>query len=274
MSRMFDRFAREQLATGTIMLNHGLEVVEVLGYSGLDFICIDMMVTSLDWSEVAAMVLAAKRYDVTPWVRLSSYPWGGDETDAGLPAQVLRASGLGAECVLASVNTARQVERLLQPLANPHRRFYIRQRGEGRTEAQRRIDEAEPELRVVPIIESTGALEHIDEILAVPGLRMIYLGMGDLTKALGHPGDDLHPDVREVIGQIVGKARSRGIVVCANALGYRHGVDLSELIADCVESLWELGVRAVLVPRPTMVIQYFYEKTLERVRHRLKSAYP
>src|SRR3990172_1709994 len=209
MSRMFDRFAREQLATGTITLNHGLEIVEALGYSGLDFICIDMMVTSLDWSEVAQMVLAAKRYEVTAWVRLSAYPWGDGEMDAALPAQVLRAFGLGAECVLASVNTARQVARLHDPLANPHRRFYIRQGGEGRTEAQRRIDAAEPELRVVPIIESTSALKHIDEILEVPGLRMIYLGMGDLTKALGHSGDDRHPDVREVLGQIVGKARSR-----------------------------------------------------------------
>jgi len=274
MSRMFDRFGRKQLATGTITLNHGLEVVEVLGYSGLDFICIDMMVTSLDWSEVAQMVLAAQRYEVTPWVRLSTYPWEEEEMDAGLPAQVLRAFGLGAECVLASVNTARQVERLHHPLANPHRRFYIRQGGAGRTEAQRRIDDAEPELRVVPIIESIGALKHIDEILDVRGLRMIYLGMGDLTKALGHPGNDRHPDVREAIGQIVGKAQSRGIVVCANALGYQDGVDLSELIADGVESLWKLGVQAVLVPRPTMIVQYFYEKTLEHVRARLKDFYP
>ena len=37
------------------------------------------------------MVLAAKRYDVTPWVRLSAYPWGEGE---GLrpPAQVCARS--------------------------------------------------------------------------------------------------------------------------------------------------------------------------------------
>ena len=168
MSRMFERFANGQLATGTITLNHGLEIVEVLGYSGFDFICIDMMVTPLDWSEVAAMVLAAKRYNVTPWVRLSAYPWGDGEMDAGLPAQVMRAFGLGAECVLASVNTARQVEQLMHPMANAHRRFYIRQGGKNRTEVQRKLDEAEPELRVVPIIESSAAFEHIDEITAVP----------------------------------------------------------------------------------------------------------
>ena len=49
MSRLHDRLAARQLATGTIALNHGLEIVELLGYAGLDFVCLDMMVTSPDW---------------------------------------------------------------------------------------------------------------------------------------------------------------------------------------------------------------------------------
>ena len=274
MSRMFDRFANGQLATGTLMLNHGLEIVEVLGYSGLDFICMDMMVASLDWSEVATMVLAAKRYDVTPWVRLSAYPWGEGDMDTSLPAQVMRAFGLGAECVLASVNTPRQVGQLLHAIENSHRRFYIRQGGAGRTETQRKLDAAEPELRVVPIIESLAAIKNVDEILEVPGLRMVYLGMGDLTKALGYPGQDRHPEVRKGIRRIVEKAERHNIVVSAVTLGYKDGVDLSDQITEGIESMWELGVRGVLIPRPTMIIQSFYENALARVRERLKGAYP
>ena len=98
---------------------------------------------------------------------------------------------------------------------------------------------------MVPIIESLAAAQHIDEMLEVPNLKMIYLGMGDLTKELGHPGDDRHPEVRKAIGEIVAKARTRGVDVCANTLGYQHGPELSQLIADGVESLWQLGVRAV-----------------------------
>lgn len=273
-SRMHARLAAGQLSTGTIMLNHGPEIVEVLGYSGLDFICIDMMVTSLDWSDVAQMVLAAKRYGVTPWVRLSTYPWGDGETDPGLAAQALRAFGLGAECVLAAVNSADQVRRLLQPMANSHRRFYIRQGGKNRTEEQKRLDAAEPELRVIPIIESMGAITHMDEIVAVEGLRMVYIGMGDLTKELGYPGDDRHPEVRKVVRQIVARAAARGVVVCANALGYLHGNDLSTLVSESVQSLWEDGVRCVLMPRPSQVIQDFYEKTLGNVRSRIPDSYP
>lgn len=273
MSRMYDRFAAQQLATGTITLNHGLEVVEVLGYSGLDFICIDMMVTAIDWGDAAGMVLAAKRYDVTPWVRLSAFPWGDSDSDSALAAQVLKAFALGAECVLASVNTARQVAQLHQTLEHSHRRFYIRQGGRERTDVQRAIDAAEPELRVVPIIESLAAIRSIDEILEVPGLKMIYLGMGDLTKALGHPGEDRHPEVVDAVRRIVKTAGTHGVVVCANALGYRPGAELSGLIADTVDSLWNLGVKGVLMPRPTMVLQDFYERTLRDVRNRVGAAY-
>jgi len=270
---MHDRLAAGQLATGTITLNHGLEIVELLGYSGLDFVCIDMMVTSLDWSEVATMVLAARAYNVTPWVRLSTFPWGTGEDDPGLPSNVLKAFAVGAECVLASVNSASQVERLQQTIEHSHRRFYIRQGGLGRTYVQKKLDAAEAELRFVPIIESVHAIKNIDAILAVPDLKMIYMGMGDLTKALGYPGQDRHPEVVVAIKHIVEEAAKRKVVVCANALGYQHGAELSGLIAETADSLWQAGVRAVLMPRPTQVIQNFYESTLSQVRERLGSSY-
>ena len=124
---MHDRIARGELALGTLMTTHGAELVEIVGYSGLDFVCIDLMTTSLDWGDVASMVLAAKRYDVTPWVRLPAYPWAGDQPDPALPAEALRALAIGAECVMASVNTAAGVEQLMRPMENAHRRFYIMQ---------------------------------------------------------------------------------------------------------------------------------------------------
>lgn len=269
MSRMYERIERHQVAVGTMMLTPGREIVEVVGYSGLDFVCIDMMVTPIDWGEAAEMVLGANRYGVTPWVRVSTYPWGGDAVDPGLSAQVLRALTIGAECVLASVNTAAQVQALLHPLSNPHRRYYIRQGAAGRTDEQRRFDEAEAEQRVVPIIESASAIAHLDEILAVEGLKQIYLGMGDLTEALGHHGDDRHPDVRTAVAGITAKARDRGIVVTANSLGYRQGVPMSQQILDGVESLWELGVQVILTPRPSLVLQTFYEGTLAELGTRL-----
>ena len=277
MSRMYERIGRDELALGVIMPVHGPEWLEIFGYVGLDFICLDMMVSSLDWSEIAVMLLAAKRYNVTPWVRLSAYPWESGEFDTGLPAQVLRALSLGAECVLASVSKPEHVERLIQPLSNAHRRFYIQQgehQGGGRTAAQRELDSLEPEQRVYPCIESVEMAKRIDDILDIPNLKMIYLGMGDLSRELGHPSDDTHSDVRGFIGEIVAKARKREIVVCANTLAYKQGVDLTEESTDGVESLASLGIQVIMIPRATMVVQRFYEKTMASIKERLPKAHP
>jgi 2-keto-3-deoxy-L-rhamnonate aldolase RhmA len=267
MSRMHDRLARGETAIGTLITTHGPELVEIVGYSGLDFACIDLMTTSLDWGDVATMVLAARRYDVTPWVRLPAYPWAGDDPDPGLAADVLRALAIGAECVMASVNTAEAVELLLRPAENAHRRFYILQGRARQTAEQARLDALEPEHRIFPCLESRSAIDAIDAILAVPGLRQIYLGMGDLTKALGHPGDDRHPEVRAVVAEVVAKAVAKGIVVSANTLGYLGPeADLGQRVAAGVRALADAGVGVVLIPRPAMVVQDFYERTLDLVR--------
>jgi 2-keto-3-deoxy-L-rhamnonate aldolase RhmA len=263
---MHDRIGREETALGTLMTTHGPELVEIAGYSGLDFVCIDLMTTSLDWGDVATMVLAAKRYDVTPWVRLPAYPWAGDQPNPALPAEVLRALAVGAECVMASVNTAPAVEQLLQPMENSHRRFYIMQGRADGTPEQARLDALEPAHRIFPCIESRTAIDNMDAILDVPGLQQIYLGMGDLTKALGHPREDRHPEVQAIVARIAANARYRGIVVSANTLGYEGPEDnLGERVAAGVRALADAGVQVVLIPRPAMVVQDFYERTLELI---------
>jgi 4-hydroxy-2-oxoheptanedioate aldolase len=210
-------------------------------------------------------VLAAERFHVTPWLRLSSYPWGDADVDPGLPAQVLRGLSIGAECVIASVNTAKQVEAMLHPLSNPHRRLYVRHDADPRTAAQREYDDAQSPQWVVPIIESGPALDNLDQLLAVDGLKMIYLGMGDLTKALGK-SDEHDPEVRKAVADVVGRAKKQDIRVAVNTLGYGPDADFSEQVAMGVKALGELGVDAAMTPRPTLALQRYYESLLRTVR--------
>ena len=265
MSRMFDRFDKNELAVGTILLAPNREIVEVAGYGGLDFVTLDMMVSPLDWDRAAQLVLAAERFNVTPWLRLSSYPWGESKVDPSLPAQVLRGLSIGAECVLASVNTAKQVEAMLHPLSNPHRRLYVRHDAEPRTAAQRAYDEAQSPQWVVPIIESGPALDNLDQLLAVDGLKMIYLGMGDLTKALGK-SDEHDPEVRAAVSDVVSRAKKQDVRIAVNTLGYGPDTDFADQVAGGVKALGDAGVAAALTPRPTLALQRYYEKLLRGVR--------
>ena len=59
-------------------------------------------------------------------------------------------------------------------------------------------------------IEDKAGLEHIDEILSVPGIDMVATGKNDLAQALGIPGQNTHPDVIAAEDMVIRKALEYG----------------------------------------------------------------
>lgn len=274
VSRLFDRLDRGELALGAIQITQGPEWPEILGYVGFDFFCVDFMVTAIDWSQAADMFRAGSRYGLTPWLRLQSYPWATTLPDGRLPADVLRAIAIGAEGVLASVNTAEQVEALLHPARDAHRRVWVHQNARDRSVSEVYEDSLQRPPLVFPVIESLEAARRVDEILAVPGLRAIFLGMGDLSRALGHPMQDTHPEIRAFVKGVVDRAARAGVMVFANALAYlRDDAPVTDLV-DRIVWMWESGIRAIWIPRQPFVAQKFYESTFRTLDGRLASAHP
>ncbi len=60
-------------------------------------------------------------------------------------------------------------------------------------------------------IETLGALEEADQIAAIDGVDMLFLGPADMSQALGHPGEVNHPKVWEAIDRISDACRGGGI---------------------------------------------------------------
>ena len=263
MSRMFDRLAKGETAVGGPMVEHGTEFVELLGYVGLDFVCIDLMVSSFDWSEAADMVRACNRYNVTPWIRLQAYPWSGHGSDPRLPADVMRAIAIGAEGVTASVNTAEAAASMLEAATDLHPRPYIKRGGVYPSRAGIQREDSKHKPYVFPSIESLEGVNNLDEIMKVEGLRAIFLAMGDLSRELGHPGEDRHPEIRSLIKDVVRRASERDIAIFANVLAFRvPGTDTPEYAAEGVMWLRDNGVKAVWLPRVSVVVQAYFERVL------------
>jgi 2-keto-3-deoxy-L-rhamnonate aldolase RhmA len=271
---MFDRINKGEVAVGTVMLEHGPEWAELLGYAGMDFACIDMMVTSIDWREAADVVRSCARFDVTPWIRLQAFPWGDAELDTRLPADVLRAISMGFEGVLASVNTPHAVAAMLKPLSEGHHRPYLSPKLSvpGVTPAPSGGDQ---EPWVFPLIESLAAVENLEEICKVDGLKAIMLGMGDLTRLLKQPHDRT-PEIRKLVTDTVKIASEHGVaVISVSMAAFRHeGRDTPESIAEGIEWLWNAGVKAVWTPHMTAVAQRFYERVFVNVAQHEPNARP
>tara|TARA_B100001245_G_scaffold191881_1_gene150222 strand:- start:410 stop:793 length:384 start_codon:yes stop_codon:yes gene_type:complete len=69
-------------------------------------------------------------------------------------------------------------------------------------------------VQCIPMIETPSAIESIDEILAVPGVNVIYVGPSDLSMGLGlGPGNhDGEPNFDEALARIVDACKRHGVV--------------------------------------------------------------
>lgn len=70
---------------------------------------------------------------------------------------------------------------------------------------------ADRNVLVVAIVENREGLENVEEIAAVPGLDVLFIGTSDLSYALGYGGQEDHPAMREAIRRIAEAARRNGV---------------------------------------------------------------
>jgi 2-keto-3-deoxy-L-rhamnonate aldolase RhmA len=73
------------------------------------------------------------------------------------------------------------------------------------------------ELSLMAQIETTEALNNLDQLAAVSGIDL-FVGPADLAASLGYPGQTLHPSVREAAARIVKAARANNKCI-ASACG-------------------------------------------------------
>ena len=72
----------------------------------------------------------------------------------------------------------------------------------------------------IPMIETAEAVERIDEILAVPGIDMIYLGPNDMAFAIEGHVRYPRPASEQAMARVLTAAKARGVPVgifCADA---------------------------------------------------------
>lgn len=69
---------------------------------------------------------------------------------------------------------------------------------------------ANNDLLVIPLVETAGAVEHIDEIVGDPAVDAIFFGPADLSASYGHVGSWEGPGIADLILDIQAKAQAQG----------------------------------------------------------------
>jgi 2-keto-3-deoxy-L-rhamnonate aldolase RhmA len=71
---------------------------------------------------------------------------------------------------------------------------------------------------LIIMVETPAAIEHINEIAAVPGIDVINIGVNDVALAAGFPGQPEHPQVVALVDQAIARILKGGKTVGLNVL--------------------------------------------------------
>ena len=195
----------------------GVNLVQHLASAGHEFLIVDMMHSNVDWTELSHVAWKARAVGMYPFVRLPANPWGAGAAvpDRRFPVDAERAFGAGIEGLIGSISSVEEARLMAHMGRDSHQ-------GAPVTSAQEMSDATEHSgstRLLLPLIESLGALEALDDILAIDGISGVFIGCTDLAEVLGHPLDYLHPEVLAAVEKACKLAKTRGKIVLANT-GY------------------------------------------------------
>jgi 4-hydroxy-2-oxoheptanedioate aldolase len=192
------------------------EVTELAAIAGFDALILDMEHGPFDLQQVSRCVVAAHVRGMPTIVRVG----GGDASMIG------KVLDLGADGVLAPhIGSAAAAEALVAaarfaPEGTRGAHPWVRAAdfdGARGTSAAGWFAEANSRVAVLAMVEGTDAVDHLEEIVRVPGLDAVFLGPVDLAHALGVPGQPEHELVIEALGRAHDAATAAGLATAVFA---------------------------------------------------------
>lgn len=185
------------------------EVTELAGLAGFDLVVVDLEHSQFSMETAVAVVRAAAARGIDAVVR----------TTENAAAEISRALDLGASGLIVphvgSVEDAREVVRhaRFHPLGERGMDLYARSAGWGATGRDDYLRHANEEILVGAMVEGAAAIDHLDEIAAVDGLDLLFVGPYDLSQSLGFPGRIDRPEVVAAIEGAAATAATHGRVL-------------------------------------------------------------
>jgi 2-keto-3-deoxy-L-rhamnonate aldolase RhmA len=225
-NRVKEKLARDEVvASMTVRLVRNVEIARIAATCGFDTIYVDMEHSAFSLDTTSQICVAALDVGITPFVRV---PANG-------PEYVCRALDGGALGVIAPhVRSAAEAEAVVRRAKYPP----MGTRSAGGPLAQYQYRDfpvpdanaaANDATMVIAMMETKDALDKVDEIAAVDGIDMLFIGTNDLCGELGIHGQYGHELVREAYARTISACRARGKHVGVGGLTSRP-----DLVADFV----------------------------------------
>lgn len=224
-------FPQEKRIIGEWISSSSCVVAELSAAAGFDFLIIDNEHAGWGGDDNISLVRAADACGVAAIIRVTEL----SET------ALKQAFDLGATGVMIpgimSVEDAKKAVQCAKFAPEGRRGAcpYTRANSYAVNELTAYYDKANRELTsIILLIEGVEAVEHIDEIVAIPGIHSVAVGPVDLSLSMGIPGDVTNPRIDEAIDKVIAASKKYGVYYLAQCTSEEEARKWFERGADYV----------------------------------------
>lgn len=165
---------------GLFINSHSPTVCEQLAHSGYDWLLVDTQHGPMDSEKLSTMLCAISNSGAKSMVRV-----GGYSDRIGIQ----QALDLGADGVLIPyINTADEARQAVSCCKYPTegtRSVYFPQRSMNKAGLLGYAGNANKDIMVALQVETAACIENMEEVAAVPGVDILFLGQNDLCMSMG-----------------------------------------------------------------------------------------
>lgn len=179
------------------------QLAELFGLAGFDFLIVDAEHGCFTHGQIENLIRTCERMGMSSVIR----------TPDAEEANILHVLDSGASGIqVPSLNSAVEVREVIRkakywPLGERGSARACRAAGYGTVADYEQ--RANRETLVSVHVENKEMVEDIEALCAVDELDVLFIGPGDLSASLGHPGNAGHPDVVAAIDRVIEVAAGR-----------------------------------------------------------------
>lgn len=183
-------------------------LVEAIGFSGLDFIIFDQEHGTVDYTTVQNHVRAAKSTGMTSVIRVAE----NNHNKIG------RAYDTGVDMVqVPNISSSEEAKKAIDaakfhPKGSRGVCRFVKAAEFGFKQKEEYFSSSNKK-KLILQVEGKNGISAIDDILKIKDFDILFIGPYDLSQSLGYPGQINHPEVILAIDKLANKVKSSGKVL-------------------------------------------------------------
>ena len=214
-NKVLEALAKGEIPLGMQMYTHDPDLIEIVGYTGFDYVMIDMEHNRCNPETMVHLIRAAEASGLTPLVRVGAL-------DRFLIRSAVESGDQGI--VVPHVKTAEEARAGMEASHYPPEGSCgicpaVRASGYSQANWEEYMAASNKQIMFIPLLEDVEAIDNAEEIISVlkPGRDAVGVGGADIANSLlKEPGEQVqwgHPYLREAQKKVKAICQAKGIPI-------------------------------------------------------------